>query len=111
MTDLYQYLDVSKLPSMPLSQKRQFPAIACVYLVVDTQNVVYYVGRTINLLNRWTNHQKYKQAKKLNQPRITYLEVSVYLIPDVEAFLIRTLKPQFNIQIPSESALVNAEVL
>jgi excinuclease UvrABC nuclease subunit len=111
LTDYAHYLDVSKLPSMPLSKKKHFPAIACVYLVVDEQDVVHYVGRTINLLNRWTNHHKYSQVLKLQQPRVVYLVASLYLVPDVEAFLIRTLQPSLNIKVPGASDLINIDTL
>ena len=96
---------------MALSMKDKFPEIACVYLVYDAEFTIHYVGGTTNLRNRWTNHQKYDACSKLKNPRLAYLNVSPHLVWEAEAFLIRTLQPQFNIKIPSESDLINSSTI
>jgi hypothetical protein len=69
------------------------------------------VGGTKNLLNRWQDHHKLYAFANLVNPKVCYLNVSPYLAWDVEAFLIRYLQPKFNIQIPPESDLINAQTL
>lgn len=106
-----EYIDVDKLPSMVLSAKRDFPEIACVYLVYDAVLMIHYVGGTTNLRNRWTNHQKYDACSQLKNPRLAYMNVSPYLVWEAETFLIRYLQPQLNIKIPLESKLINYQTL
>ncbi|PZD73655.1 hypothetical protein C1752_02063 [Acaryochloris thomasi RCC1774] len=106
-----EYIDVSKLPSMSLSAKKDFPEIACVYLIIDACHHIHYVGGTANLRKRWMSHHKYSPASLLDQPRLAYLEISPHLVWETEAFLIRTLQPQLNLKTPSESDLVNAALL
>jgi excinuclease UvrABC nuclease subunit len=109
--DFLEYIDVEKLPSIAMSAKHEFPEVACVYLVFDIEHTIHYVGGTTNLRNRWINHQKYEVCCQLQIPRIAYMKVSPQMVWELEAFLIRYLRPQFNILIPDESSLINYQTL
>ena len=111
MNDIQQYVDVPSLPSMLLNERVSFPAIPCVYLVCDINNDIYYVGGTKNLQARWQDHHKLYAFVNLVEPKVCYLTVSPYLVWDVEAFLIRHLRPKFNIRIPEQSDLINRRTL
>jgi excinuclease UvrABC nuclease subunit len=82
---------------MPLSQRREFPACSAVYLVVGENQKVLYIGRTVNLRQRWKTHHLYSVFRAINNVRLAWLEVSdLFLIPLIEEALIRHFKPLHN---------------
>ena len=82
---------------MLLSQRREFPACSAVYLVVGEDQEVFYIGRTVNLRQRWKNHHKYSLFIAINRVRLAWLEISdLYLLPPIEEALIRHFKPPHN---------------
>ena len=87
-------LDLSALPSLPLSDRKQFPAIPCIYFAMSSGRV-QYVGRSENLKARWYGHHKLKELSK--DSNIAWLEVSNYeLLPAIEAALIQWFEPPLN---------------
>jgi excinuclease UvrABC nuclease subunit len=100
------FLNIKKLPCLFLEYKKDFPEVACVYLICDDKDKIYYIGGTKNLKNRWRDHHKYNLFIKLNSPRLVYLNVSDFLIWDVEAYLINLIDPEFNRVKPTETGLI-----
>jgi len=48
------------LPTQPVTSWKSFPAVPCVYWIVDSQFYVLYVGDTVNLRLRWKKHRSSK---------------------------------------------------
>lgn len=88
-------LDLSSLPSLPLSDRKQLPAISCIYFAMSS-GTVQYIGRSKNLRNRWMFH--HRQSQLDSNSSIVWLEVgNPALLPDIEADLIQWFKPPLNV--------------
>lgn len=90
-------VDLLSLPSLPLADKAQLPDIFAIYFVLDGDRVLY-IGKTINLRERWTTHHRLKQFKKMTVPvRIAWIECSdATLLTSIEAALIEHFQPLLN---------------
>ncbi len=64
---MFPGFDLSKLPSLPLSQRNSLPACPAIYFAVDSKNRVLYVGKAINLVARWKDHHRLEQLKRINR--------------------------------------------
>jgi len=68
------------------------PAIpACVYFLVDSTNVIRYVGQTIELVTRVSTHRHQKGLY-----RAFYIPVDIGDLTNLERALIRLLRPRLN---------------
>ena len=85
-------LDLSTLPSVLLKDRSQLPEASAVYIAIDSQCTVLYVGATTNLKRRWTHHKMIKQGVS----SILYLEVDLSDLIVTEKRLILRFKPPFN---------------
>lgn len=64
---LPQDTKLSELPSVYLLEKDRLPNCAAIYFVCDSKNQVLYIGRTVNLIERWREHHRFNQLKRLNR--------------------------------------------
>lgn len=88
-------LDVSALPSIPLSDCRDLPSIPAIYFAMSS-GTIQYIGMSKNLRKRWVNHH-HKKHLDLDAD-IAWIEVSnLDLLPQIEAALIQWFKPPLNI--------------
>lgn len=93
-----EFIDIAKLPSLSLTDRKRLPSVAACYLVLQKETVIY-IGRTKNILNRWRGHQLLSKIKSLPDIRIAWVQVSdVSILPGVEAALIAYFTPQFNVE-------------
>ncbi|MEM6403432.1 MAG: GIY-YIG nuclease family protein [Cyanobacteria bacterium P01_D01_bin.116] len=85
------------LPSLPLIERLHLPKCSAVYFVMQHERVLY-IGRTINLAQRWATHQKWSYLIKLDTPvRIAWLECSdKNLLVQIEKALIQEFEPELN---------------
>lgn len=86
-------IDVMALPSLPLGQRREFPMLAAVYLVLRDGRVLY-VGRSGCLQKRWISHHKRELLKDTDS--VAWLEGCD--ISKTEHSLIRKFRPPLNNQ-------------
>jgi len=58
--------------SLPLKQREQLPPQPGIYVVVDAEQEVWYVGRSININARWNGrgHHRYPQLSRTNNQRL-----------------------------------------
>ena len=90
-------LDLSKLPWLPLEEKAAFPRKAAIYFAIDSLGKVLYIGRSVNVHQRWEQHHKYDELSKLNNVRISYLFFDdVELLPELESALMDWFDPPLN---------------
>ncbi|MFN6475253.1 helix-turn-helix domain-containing protein [Nostoc sp. DedQUE07] len=89
------------LPSVLLSERSRLPAIPCIYFVIDSFDVVQYIGKSINPKQRWTGHQRYPLLTKMDGVKISYMPVDINLLSSVEKALIAWFSPPLNLLRPS----------
>ena len=90
-------LDISHLPCLALSEKFKLPSIAGVYLCVDRNNTVQYIGQSRNIYQRWLQHHRANQLSEIGNIKIYYLAVSdVLLLNEIEKALINWYEPCLN---------------
>ncbi|WP_051039768.1 helix-turn-helix domain-containing protein [Synechococcus sp. PCC 7336] len=89
-------LDPLSLPSVTLEERGDLPECSAVYLAINGQDKVQYVGRSANLYRRWIQHHRLNDLSKGTGVRIAYLEVDADLLDEVEAALIEWFDPPLN---------------
>lgn len=89
-------LDLSALPSVALESKSDLPNQSAIYFAIDSQGVIQYIGRSMNVNQRWQGHHRAKELKSLGGIRIAYLGLDADLLPEVEAALIKYFNPCLN---------------
>ncbi|MBW4603941.1 MAG: GIY-YIG nuclease family protein [Calothrix sp. FI2-JRJ7] len=89
--------NLKPLPWVSLNAKSQLPATSGIYIAINSQNKVEYIGRSVNIRQRWENHHRYKQLKSIGGIKLCYLAVeNVDLLNRLETALITCLKPPLN---------------
>lgn len=88
---------MSELPSLSITEISQLPQCSAIYFVVKDYSVVY-IGRAINLADRWSSHNKWNQIAKLGgEVKIAWLECSdTTLLHEIELALIQYFRPSLN---------------
>lgn len=93
---LVENICVQELPFVMFSDRKKLPTTPCIYLVVDRDERVLYVGRSVNPSQRWESHHKYDALKKIEGIRIAYLDVDESLLYSIEKALISWFAPPLN---------------
>jgi len=82
-------VDLTTLPWLPLEDTSAFPARACIYFAIDSLGTVQYIGRSVNVRQRWAQHHKYEALSGADGVKIAYLFVDApELLPEIEKALI-----------------------
>lgn len=81
--------------SLPIEDKNKLPSISGIYFVFAS-NKLLYVGRSVDLKQRWQNHHRYGQFKLIQDARIAWFECDSSLLPEFETSLIEFLEPDYN---------------
>lgn len=90
-------IDVKQLPSVSLKNKKKLPKISGIYFVIDSTGVIQYIGKSVNINNRWSNHHREEYLKRLNDVKIAYLYISnTELLLEIEQALIDWFNPYLN---------------
>ena len=93
--------DLNNLPTIKLSAKDRLPNIAGIYFAVDNSERLLYIGKARNINQRWTNHHRYHQLKKINQRNPVFLkwyecENNENILARLESYFIETYHPELN---------------
>lgn len=92
-----QLIDIETLPSVALSDRKKLPEISGIYLAVDSQETVQYIGKSVNLNQRWKTHHRHSQFKDIGKIKIVWIEVSEKsLLLEIETALIEYFNPVLN---------------
>ncbi|MDF5716340.1 MAG: GIY-YIG nuclease family protein [Rhizonema sp. NSF051] len=90
-------IDLKSLPWLPLDEKTAFPQKSAIYFAIDSTGVVQYIGRSVNVRNRWGKHHKYNELNQIGSIKIAYLFVDIpELLPEIEQALIWYFNPPLN---------------
>jgi hypothetical protein len=86
---------------LPLRQRDQLPSHPGIYVVVDAEDQVWYVGQSVNLHTRWNGrgHHRYAQLSRTNNKRsyqIYWKFFPAHELGQKEQFYIDLFKPHLN---------------
>jgi excinuclease UvrABC nuclease subunit len=96
-------VDPLTLPSLPLGERSRLPKCSAIYFVMRGEHVLY-IGKTINLAQRWVAHHRWGQVAKLDAIKIAWLECNdENLLAQTEVALIKLFAPELN-EIPDDKA-------
>lgn len=98
---MLENIKISELPSVYLLDKDRLPNCAAIYFVFDSKGQIIYVGRTINLVERWKAHHRFNQLKRFNRKNtlsISWLTCSsdIENLSNLENEFIKLYKPPLN---------------
>lgn len=97
-------VDIDSLPFLPLCEVGRLPVKPGIYLAIDSDDVVQYVGKAANLRARWCNHHRFDALLDMGDIRIVYLVTdSPASHVETEDALIEWFKPALNAVIRSDS--------
>lgn len=103
MVDI-QSVQVLRLHSEPIQNKRNLPGQAGIYFVLDSSDQIRYIGLAKNIRTRWLGHHRLNEFRQLEDPRIAYLLISdVSLLASTETALIEYFQPDMNATIGGQS--------
>ncbi len=91
-----EQVNLLDLPSMPFRKKGKLPELACIYFVFCSQDSLLYIGRTVNLKNRWLHHHRYRDLVNYGTTRIAWMEVSIHELEGIERKMISHFNPVLN---------------
>lgn len=90
--------DLQRLPSVPITRRRDLPACPGVYFVYSADELVY-VGVAQQIDSRWNQHERVPRLLHMPDVRIAWLEVadrSGTALAELEMSLIAYLRPPMN---------------
>ena len=85
------------LPSVPLLEKHKLPQTSAIYFAIAKSGEILYIGRSINIANRWNGHHRYSELKEIGNVRIAWLSCDdESLLPQIEEAMIKHFLPCLN---------------
>lgn len=98
---LLENIKLSELPSIYLLEKEKLPTCPAIYFVSDSKGQILYIGRTVNLFERWREHHRFQQLKRFNRKNrvsISWMTCSndINTLSKLENELIKLHKPPLN---------------
>ncbi|MHC5778138.1 GIY-YIG nuclease family protein [Nostoc sp.] len=98
---LLENIKLSELQSIYLLEKEKLPNCPAIYFVSDSKGQILYIGRTVNLFERWRQHHRFQQLKRFNRKNpvsISWITCSNDLntLSKLENELIKLHKPPLN---------------
>jgi len=82
---------------IPLAERNTLPKRPGVYIALDAENQVWYVGRARSLHKRWTqSHHRLAALQRVEGVRLAWLEIPQGCLAYVERLLIDALGPRLN---------------
>ena len=94
-------IKLSSLPSVYLLDKNNLPNCAAIYFISNSNEQILYIGRTVNLAERWKEHYRFKQLKRFNRKdriSISWMTCSndINTLSQLENEFIQLYKPPLN---------------
>lgn len=89
-------IDPLTLPSVAIDTRLLLPSVPFVYFCLNRSGEVLYIGKTLNLQNRWRRHNRITHLTNAGCVKIAWLEIAIELLDEVEVALIRRFDPPLN---------------
>ena len=104
-------IDLKDLPSLSLDQRGELPETPGVYLAIDGEGNVQYIGQAENLRTRWAyHHRRIELEVNSSDVRIAWVSVDKPFLKHIEQALIAYFKPCLNnLRNPVERKKIIAE--
>lgn len=83
------------LPFVPFEERQKLPKQPGIYYVVDSDDVIVYIGKTNNLRTRWAYHHRAFQVSK-GVYRIFWQLVALEKLSKAERAAVRIYGPMWN---------------
>jgi predicted GIY-YIG superfamily endonuclease len=105
---MFPNLDLSQLPSLPLTQSNQLPQHSAIYFAINAEFQVLYIGKALNLQARWKGHHRLDQLMRIHKKspvRLAWLDCRVILtqLEAMENHYISIYNPLLNrTQVPAK---------
>ena len=92
---------LAQLPSVPFATLRPFPNTSGVYLALTADDVVLYIGSSVNIKHRWYSHKAHKTLlgplEALQCERIAWIACPCEELLPLETRLMARWSPRINI--------------
>lgn len=88
-----------QMTGIPLSAKETLPSVPAIYFAVSAKTGLLYIGRAMDLNERWKFHHRLPQLEKYKDVRIawiTSLHFTIDVLSDLEATYIKEFIPPLN---------------
>jgi hypothetical protein len=90
-------LDPFKLSYIDIDYRDNLPSKSGIYFVIDDSKI-YYIGMTRDLYRRWFNHHRQDDFDNIPNPlKISFLELPLQYLSQLELDFIKRFKPLLNI--------------
>ena len=95
--DLFHMEHIKQLPFVPTFSTRGLPEAAGIYFVVDCGDRLLYIGKSVNMKQRWGAHMMKEFARNSQSDlRVHYLVTDERDLDGVESTLIMVHRPPMN---------------
>jgi hypothetical protein len=87
------------LPHVGFSERRALPAISAVYFALGRKGEVFYIGRSVNVLQRWAtlrSHHAGFRLQAMECAALAWYELPLHYLEEVEKACIEDFRPIFN---------------
>ena len=104
--------DLLTMRRLALADVGDLPHAPGIYIVLDSDGRVLYVGQTSDLRSRWSTHQRRQQAVEIPRVELAYVLCDLEDLKQLERAYITQLQPEWNGQplpVPSTRRQVSAE--
>ncbi|BDA71713.1 hypothetical protein CAL7716_058790 [Calothrix sp. PCC 7716] len=89
-------IQIKDLPSVSIKLKKQLPIISAIYFVLSESEILY-IGKSLNLNNRWkTHHRRFDFLRYENITIYWYQYTEIETLIELEAYLISKYSPKIN---------------
>jgi hypothetical protein len=96
-------LDISKLPWLPIHVCEAFPKSPAIYLAIDDNDRILYIGRSNDPCRRFNAHEKIDKFLESGVSKVAFLFIGESIIlPEIESILILHFRPKLNRAVPQQ---------
>ena len=95
----FDNFNLLKLPYVNLTQLKNLPTCSAIYFAIDSQDRVLYVGKSLNLAERWKGHHHLHHLQKIdeeNSVRIAWIVWTEKDLSIAEKYFIKYYQPLLN---------------
>lgn len=106
--------EIEKLSFVEWSDLRQLPNCPAIYFVVDSKNIIQYIGQAKDLEKRWRNHHRKFQLDQINEKypiRLYWIILNLDDLKTAEKHFIEKYKPLLNSTIVETPEVIPSEVI
>ena len=93
----YTSITPFELPCLSLHKRKHLPTISAVYFLIYQKNSISYIGKSLNIYQRWRSHHLLGQLKDKGNYNVAWYECSdIKLLTSLETGLIKLFQPSLN---------------